>query len=146
MWPLCRTSGWSSGPQLPQGWALLTVVAWIIKYHMGQAGDYEYQFSLNSLKCLTNLHPQSGKPYWRGRISTVDLLVLISLDVLLLIFTYITNQAFLIRRRTVLSLLHQLVFPAPILTARRDCAYNKTLQATPVKLSIKFVSGIIELS
>jgi hypothetical protein len=48
-------------------------------------------------------------------ISTVDLLALISLDQLLFIlkilFTYVTQQATLMRRSTVLSLPLQLVFP-----------------------------------
>jgi hypothetical protein len=58
----------------------------------------------------------TGKSYWRGRLSTVDLLVLSSLDQLLLklklLYAYLTKQATLMRRLTVLSLLPQLVFPA----------------------------------
>jgi hypothetical protein len=38
----------------------------------------------------------SGNPYWKGRLSTVDLLVLISLDMLLLLlqklFTILQNK------------------------------------------------------
>ncbi len=48
-----------------------------------------------------------GKPYWRGRISTIDLLVLTSLDQLLLIlkilFIFFTKQASSMRRSTVLG-------------------------------------------
>jgi hypothetical protein len=50
-----------------------------------------------------------------GRISTVDLLVLTGLDQLIFklnkIFTFVTKQATLMRRSTVLSLPLQLVFP-----------------------------------
>jgi len=55
----------------------------------------------------------SGNPYWCGRLSTVDLLVLTSLDefLFLLIFNRFTKQATLMRRPTVLSLSLQLVFP-----------------------------------
>ncbi len=64
--------------------------------------------------------PRPGKPYWRGRLSTVDLLVLTGLDQLLLIvkilFTFFTNQATLMRRSTVLSFSLRLVFPASPLT------------------------------
>jgi hypothetical protein len=57
----------------------------------------------------------AGKPYRGQRFSTVDLLVLTSLDQLLfmleILFAFVTKQAILIRRSTVLSLLVQLVFP-----------------------------------
>jgi hypothetical protein len=50
-----------------------------------------------------------GKPYRRGKLSTVDLLVLPSLDQLLLIvqtlFTFFTKQATLMRRLTVQKIL-----------------------------------------
>jgi len=52
--------------------------------------------------------------YIRGRFSTVDLLVLTSLDQLLLIMkilsTYFTKQVILMRRSIVLSLPSRLVF------------------------------------
>ncbi len=59
----------------------------------------------------------AGKSYWRGRrVSTVDLLVLTSLDKLLvklkILFTFLTKDATLMRRSTVLILPPQLVFPA----------------------------------
>ncbi len=57
----------------------------------------------------------TGKPYWRGRLSAVDLLVLTSLYQLLLImqsfFKFLTKQGTLMWRSTVLSLSPQLVFP-----------------------------------
>jgi hypothetical protein len=63
---------------------------------------------------------RAGKSYWRGRLSTVDLLVLTSLDHLLfkskMLFTFFTKQANLMRRSTVSSLPPQLVFPS---TGRR---------------------------
>jgi hypothetical protein len=56
-----------------------------------------------------------GKPYLRGRISTVDLLVLISSDGLILklkiLFNLVTKQGILMRRSTVLSLALQLGYP-----------------------------------
>jgi len=57
----------------------------------------------------------AGNPYWRGRLGTIDLLVLTSLHQLIFImkilFTLNTKRAILIRRSTVLSLSLQLVFP-----------------------------------
>ncbi len=51
----------------------------------------------------------TGNPKWRGRLSTLDLLVLTTLDEVLLIlqtlFTFFTKQATLMRRCTVVSLL-----------------------------------------
>ncbi len=58
---------------------------------------------------------QPGNPYIRERLSTVDLLVLTSLDLLLLIsrtLFFFTKHGDLIRRSTVLSLPLRLVFPA----------------------------------
>jgi hypothetical protein len=61
----------------------------------------------------------SGKSNWRGRFSTVDLLVLTSLDqslfILKILFTFFTKQATLIRRSTVPSLSPQLVFPGVVI-------------------------------
>jgi hypothetical protein len=57
----------------------------------------------------------AGKPYRRGRLDTVDLLVLTSLDqvifILKILFTCSTKQPTLIRRSTGLSFPLQLVFP-----------------------------------
>jgi hypothetical protein len=50
----------------------------------------------------------TGKPSWRGRLSTVDLLLLTSLDQLLFIakilLTFVTKQATFLGRSTLLSL------------------------------------------
>jgi hypothetical protein len=58
---------------------------------------------------------EPGKSYRRGRLSTVDLLVLTSLDRLLFILKILLNsftkQATLMRRSTVLSIPRYLVFP-----------------------------------
>jgi hypothetical protein len=60
-----------------------------------------------------------GSPYCRGRLGTVDLLVLTSLDLLIYIltglFAFVAKQRSLIRRSTVLSLSLQLVFPGQTL-------------------------------
>ncbi len=57
----------------------------------------------------------AGKPYWWGRISTVDLLGLTSLDQVLftlkILFTFFTKQPILNRRSTVLSIPLQQEFP-----------------------------------
>jgi len=62
---------------------------------------------------------KSRKSYRRGKLSTVDLLVLTSLVQLLFIlkifFTFFTKQVTLMRRSTVQSLPPQLVFPGKIL-------------------------------
>jgi hypothetical protein len=53
---------------------------------------------------------ETGNPCWRGWLSTVDLLVLASLDQMLLILKKLhsfTKRAIFIRRSTVLSLLKQ---------------------------------------
>jgi len=61
------------------------------------------------------------KSYWRGRLNTIDLLVLINLDQLLLelklLFTFFTKQPTLLRRSIILSLPPQLVFHAQGLSA-----------------------------
>ncbi len=58
---------------------------------------------------------RAGNPYCRGRLSTVDLLVLTGsnhLDLeMKMYFTFFTKQATLTRRSTVLSFPLQLVFP-----------------------------------
>ncbi len=63
---------------------------------------------------------RAGKSYWRGRLSTVDLIVLTSLDQLLfklkILWTFFTKQANIMRRSTVSSLPPHLVFPG---TGRR---------------------------
>ncbi len=55
------------------------------------------------------------EPLPKGRISTVGLLVLTSIDqlifILKIVFTFVTKQAILTRRSTELSLPFQLVFP-----------------------------------
>ncbi len=57
----------------------------------------------------------AGNPHWRGRIITLDLLVLTSLDQFLfqlkIWITFLTKQATLVSRSTALSLPLQLVFP-----------------------------------
>ncbi len=59
------------------------------------------------------------KSCWTGRLSTVDLLVLTSLDKLLfqlkILLTFFTKQATSMRRSVVLSLPLQLVFTASII-------------------------------
>ncbi len=78
---------------------------------------------------------KAGKAYWRGRLSTVDLLVLTSLDQLLFIlkilFTYVTKQAAtLMRRSTVLSLPLQLVFPVKGLSKYMGTIYLLSVRIT----------------
>ncbi len=59
---------------------------------------------------------RTGKSYIGGRLSTIDLLVLTSLDqlgfILKILFSFLTKQATLMRSLSVLSLPPQLVFPA----------------------------------
>jgi len=71
--------------------------------------------------CLQRIYFQNqtaipGNPYWKGRLSTVDLLKLAILDQLLLImqklFTFLLKRATLMRSSTVLSLPVLSVFPA----------------------------------
>jgi hypothetical protein len=72
---------------------------------------------------------QPGNPYIRERLSTVDLLVLTSLDLLLLIsrtLFFFTKHGDLIRRSTVLSLPLQLVFPALAIRVN----YSTAMQGT----------------
>ncbi len=79
---------------------------------------YQVSFWSNdetSLPLLKSSMDMPWNPYWRGRLSTVDLLVLTSLDqlifILKILFTFITKQLTLLRRSTVLCLPLQLVFP-----------------------------------
>ncbi len=68
------------------------------------------------------LNVLSGNPYWRGRLNTVDLLVLTSLDQLIFIwkilFIFSTKLATLVRRLTALSLPFQQGFLYVIYTTR----------------------------
>ena len=64
--------------------------------------------------CKTFLCVSAGNTSWGGRLRTVDLLVITCLDQLLfvlkILFTFLTNQATLMRRSTILSLHPQLEF------------------------------------
>jgi hypothetical protein len=64
------------------------------------------------------LTPSSGHPYWRGRLCTVDLRALFSLDKLIVIlkilFILVAKQATLMRSSSALGLPLQLVFLASI--------------------------------
>ncbi len=74
------------------------------------------------------LNVEPGNPYWRERISAVDILALISLDQLLFIlkilFTYVTQQATLMWTSTVMSLPLQLVFPGRTIPAAQYCVWT----------------------
>ena len=67
------------------------------------------------------LRVKARNPFWRGRLSTVDLLILTSIEQLFLLlqrlFTFLRKQATLLRRSTVLSLSLQQGFLA--LTLKR---------------------------
>ncbi len=74
--------------------------------------------SKNEHSRKVTLHAQLGKSYWRGRkLITVDLLVLTGSDKLLLkletLVVFITKQATLMRRLTVLSLVVRLLTDLP---------------------------------
>jgi hypothetical protein len=79
----------------------------------------------------------SGKTNWRGRLSTVNLLVLSGLDqllfILIILLTLFTKQATIIRRSTVLSLPLWLVLPGyahnaifTLAKVTRQCQDNNT--------------------
>ena len=61
------------------------------------------------------MNGETGKSYWGGRLSTVDLLVLTSLCqlvfILKILFSFFTKQATLMRSSTVLSLPPQFSIP-----------------------------------
>jgi len=95
---------------------------------------HNYCTYLGSLSCVSTpcivASPEAGNPYRRGKIRTVDLLVLSSFDQLLLIlktlFFFLTNQALLSRRSTVLSLHLHWGFPAlgvKVSTITVDCVF-----------------------
>ena len=69
---------------------------------------------IKNFKCLI-VADHAGNPTEEERVSTNDLLVLTTIDELLFIskilFTFVTKQATLTRRSTVLSLPLQLAFP-----------------------------------
>jgi hypothetical protein len=87
-----------------------------------QSGVSQQQFANVNTTLLfdTLMILMPGNPYLRERLSTLDLLVVTSLDNLLLIlktfFYFFTKQATLLRRSTVLRLPLQSVFPASALT------------------------------
>ncbi len=67
-----------------------------------------------SQRQFKRLKVKSRNPYWGGRISTMDLLVLITSDQLAFtekMVSFLHKQAMLRRRSTVLSHPHQLEFP-----------------------------------
>jgi hypothetical protein len=73
-----------------------------------------------------------------GRLSTVDLLVLTSLEQLTLIlkilFSFFTKQATLIRRSTVQSVPPQLVFPGPLVVLSINCSTTSEQYQVTYKL------------
>ncbi len=73
--------------------------------------------------------PKARKPYCRGRVTTVDPLVLTSLNlaifILKLLNTFVSKQTTLMRRSNVLSLPLQLVFPAQRLQTATVCKAEK---------------------
>ncbi len=73
------------------------------------------------------------KPYWKGRLSTIEPLVLTSLYQLIFILkiscSFFTNQVTLMRRSTVLSISLQLEYPALALR----------VQATALKSVLSFI-------
>ncbi len=83
---------------------------------------------------MDRLIVRSMNPYRRGILSTVDLLVLTSLDKLILIlkiiFLFFTKQASLIRRSTALSLPPKLVFPGIGNSYRRGRLSTDSVQLT----------------
>ncbi len=83
-----------------------------------------------------------GKSYWRGRLRTVDLLVLTSLDQLLFIlkilFTFLTKQAISMRRLTVLSRPPQLVFPVSLMGQETNSARKWFIVQTPEEIRKHF--------
>ncbi len=84
---------------------LVPVTSSIVQTRQGSFSSGQVTLSTNPFEIMNG---QPGKPYWRRRISTVDLLVLTSLDQLLFIlkilFTFFTKQPTLMGRSTVLSL------------------------------------------
>jgi hypothetical protein len=92
----------------------------------------------------------------RGRLCTVDLLVVTSFDQLpfiLKIFTYVTKQATLMRRSIVLSIPFQLVFPAfspsffinccPVSKNRCLCDKNRSAPFRVTRLGETLQFGLI---
>jgi hypothetical protein len=76
---------------------------------------------------ITIAYPRN--PYWRGSLSTVDLLVLTSSDQLLLnenIIYFYTKEVTSMRRWTVLSLSPLLVFPGLPILYRGQTLANRT--------------------
>jgi len=71
--------------------------------------DKPGRVSFFSLSVSSKIKP--GKPYKRGRLSTVDLLVITSSDQLLFYIESIIYPCYKVRRSTVLSLPLQLVLP-----------------------------------
>ncbi len=86
----------------------------------------------------------TGNPYRKGRISTVDLLVLPNLDQLLLkmqtLLTFLHKHATLMRRSTVLSLPLQLAFPES-----NDTFCSTTLTLAQNKLGCFSLDGCFEI-
>jgi hypothetical protein len=82
-----------------------------------QLGTYTFKYlpPKGESRTKTSRQFKPGNPYGGGRLSTIDLLVLTSLDLhvfeLKILFIFMTKQATLMRRSTVLSLPPQKGFP-----------------------------------
>ncbi len=98
-------------------WCLFKMGSWLRMTLIWRAG---WRLSLYIHLSLSFSTIESGNPYWKGKIGTVDLLARASLDQLIFklknIFNLVTTQATLMRRSTVLSLPFQLMFPELVLT------------------------------
>ncbi len=70
--------------------------------------------SVVAFECHLKFNSLCRESYWKGQLSTIDHLVLISSDdlfsILNILFTFVKKQSALTRRSTVLSLPLQLVF------------------------------------
>jgi len=93
-----------------------TTLVWLISSVTPWCHNYKTYYSRNQHGSIISWGFWPGKSYWSRRLSTVDLLVLTSVDQLYFILKYnlpfFTKQATLMRRSTVLILPPHLVFPS----------------------------------
>jgi hypothetical protein len=85
-------------------WPPLNIISFVTK---------QVRLMRRSTVLISMIHP--GKPYWRGTLSTFDLLLLTRFNQLLftfkILFSFVTKHVRLMRRSSVLILPLQLVFP-----------------------------------
>jgi hypothetical protein len=95
-------------------WFCKILISQIIQEYQGPVQETFLQLHFKKFQIFCRFI-SPGNPYWKGKLSTVDLLALTSLNqfilILKILLTFVSKQATLMKRSTVLSHPVQVVFP-----------------------------------